>query len=224
MRYEETAENDIWWNGVYTQEYVKQEILKHEFDLHISKYISVDTVYSMAEMQFQMVYFMNMMLYSNVNTDELLVDVPEIATGARFKLVDLIVMLFALGYMYQGTKDTIVYDPIQAIAILGFNFKTDLVELSDYVQSQGFTLEEVGLDKFINPNPIGIRTWDELENVYKSNKEVYDRLVWLMNNANDYDEYCVYRKVYESLYSALTIFLGFKSTIKLCKKMSQSIL
>ena len=208
--YDETAANDIWWNGVYTDEYVKHEILKHEFDLHISKYISIDTVYSMAEMQFQMVYFMNMMLYSEVNTDELLVDVPEIASNTQFKLVDLIVMLFALGYMYQGIKDTIVYDPIQAIAILGFNFETDLAQLSEYVMSEGYTLEEIGLDKFINPNPIGIRTWDELETVYNSNKQVYDKLVWLMNNANDYDEYCVYRKVYESLYVTKLSFEMFR--------------
>lgn len=208
--YDETAANDIWWNGVYTDEYVKHEILKHEFDLHISKYISIDTVYSMAEMQFQMVYFMNMMLYSEVNTDELLVDVPEIASNTQFKLVDLIVMLFALGYMYQGIKDTIVYDPIQAIAILGFNFETDLAQLSDYVMSEGYTLEEIGLDRFINPNPIGIRTWDELETVYNNNKQVYDKLVWLMNNANDYDEYCVYRKVYESLYVTKLSFEMFR--------------
>lgn len=208
--YDETAANDIWWNGVYTDEYVKHEILKHEFDLHISKYISIDTVYSMAEMQFQMVYFMNMMLYSEVNTDELLVDVPEIASNTQFKLVDLIVMLFALGYMYQGIKDTIVYDPIQAIAILGFNFETDLAQLSDYVMSEGYTLEEIGLDEFINPNPIGIRTWDELETVYNNNKQVYDKLVWLMNNANDYDEYCVYRKVYESLYVTKLSFEMFR--------------
>ena len=208
--YDETAANDIWWNGVYTDEYVKHEILKHEFDLHISKYISIDTVYSMAEMQFQMVYFMNMMLYSEVNTDELLVDVPEIASNTQFKLVDLIVMLFALGYMYQSIKDTIVYDPIQAIAILGFNFETDLAQLSDYVMSEGYTLEEIGLDRFINPNPIGIRTWDELETVYNNNKQVYDKLVWLMNNANDYDEYCVYRKVYESLYVTKLSFEMFR--------------
>ena len=208
--YDETAANDIWWNGVYTDEYVKHEILKHEFDLHISKYISIDTVYSMAEMQFQMVYFMNMMLYSEVNTDGLLVDVPEIASNTQFKLVDLIVMLFALGYMYQGIKDTIVYDPIQAIAILGFNFETDLAQLSDYVMSEGYTLEEIGLDRFINPNPIGIRTWDELETVYNNNKQVYDKLVWLMNNANDYDEYYVYRKVYESLYVTKLSFEMFR--------------
>lgn len=208
--YDETAANDIWWNGVYTQEYVKHTILQHEFDLHISKYISVDTVYSMAEMQFQMVYFMNMLLYSDVNTDALLVDVPEISSSIQFKLTDLIIMLFALGYMYLDTKDNIIYDPIQTIAILGFNFETDLDKLAKYVEDHGMTIEEVGLDKFINPNPTGIRTWDYLEEVYTSNKQVYDKLVWLMNNANNYDEYLVYREVYEALYVTYLSFDMFR--------------
>ena len=208
--YDDTAANDIWWNGVYTHDYVKHEILEHEFDLHISKYISVDTVYSMAEMQFQMVYFMNMMLYSEVNTDLLLVDVPEIASNTQFKLVDLIVMLFALGYMYQGIKDNIIYDPIQAIDILGFNFTTDLGKLTQFVEDHGFTIEELGLDKFINPNPIGIRSFDELEEIYQNNKDVYDNLVWLMNNANNYDEYLVFKEVYESLYITRLSFDMFR--------------
>lgn len=198
--YEITAEYDIYWNGVYDADYVKHVILQHEFNIHITKYISIDTTYSLAEMQFQMVYFINMLLYSKVNTDMLLVEVPEISSNSKFKLVDLIIMLYALSYSYQGIVDTIVYDPIQSLAILGFNFQTDLAELTAYVEDQGFTLEDLGLDKFINPNPIGIRSFEELNHVYRSNKEVYDKLVKLINNANNKDEYDVYRKVYESLY------------------------
>lgn len=210
--YDETAAGDIWWNGVYTKEYVKQEILNHEFDIHISKYIGIETVYSMTEMQFQMVYFINMLLYNKVNTDELLVEVPEIMTNTSFRLIDLIITLYALGYMYQGVKDNIIYDPVQSLAVLGFNFETDLNELAEYVQSEGFTLEDVGLDKFINPNPAGIRTWEDLEMVYDNNKEVYAKLTWLMNNANDYKEYKVYRKVYESLYVCKLNFDVFKKS------------
>ena len=198
--YEETAEEDIYWNGVYTKEYVKHEILKHEFDCHISKYISVDTVYSLTEMQFQMVYFINMLLYSKVNTDLLQVEVPEISSSTSFKLVDLIIELYALEYMYLGVKDTIFYDPIQSLAVLGFNFTTDLNKLKEYVESEKMDIDQIGLNDFINPTPIGIRSWEELDEVYTKNKEVYDNLVYLINNANDYDEYKLYRKVYESLY------------------------
>lgn len=198
--YDETAANDIYWNGVYDKDYVKHEILKHEFDCHISKYISIDTVYSLTEMQFQMVYFINMLLYSKVNTDLLQVEVPEISYSGTFKLVDLIIELYALGYMYQGMKDTIIYDPIQSLAVYGFNFATDMQKLQEYIESEGSSMEELGIDKFINPNPIGIRSWEELDEVYTNNKEVYDNLVHLINNANNYDEYKMYRKVYESLY------------------------
>lgn len=210
MDYDQTVRDDIWWNGIYTHEYVKSEILKHEFDIHISKYISIDTVYSLTEMQFQMVYFMNMLLYSKVNTDMLQVEVPEISSSMTYKLVDLIIALFACSYMYQDIVDEIIYDPIQSIAILGFNFETDLDKLADYLDQHGFTIEDVGLDKFINPNPIGIRTWEELEEVYDNNKEVYTRLTKLINNANNKDEYDIYRTVYESLYVTRLNFDMFK--------------
>lgn len=198
--YDETAANDIYWNGVYDKDYVKHEILQHEFDCHISKYISIDTVYSLTEMQFQTVYFFNMLLYSNVNTDLLQVEVPELSYSGSFKLVDLILELYALGYMYQGIKDNIIYDPVQSLAVYGFNFKTDMKELQEYIESEGFTMEELGIDEFINPNPIGIRSWEELDEVYNTNKDIYENLVKLINNANNYDEYKLYRKVYEALY------------------------
>ena len=209
LNYDSTVDDDIYWNGVYTKEFVKHEILKHEFDLHLSKYISIDTVYSITEMQFQTIYFMNMLLYSKVNTDMLLVEVPEIGQ-APFKLFDLIIELFALNYMYQEIKDTIFYDPVQSIAVLGFNFETDLTELVNYIEGQKYTIEELGLDKFINPNPIGIRTWDELDRIYNNNKKVYEHLVRLMNNANNYDEYKLYRKVYDALYITRLNFDTFK--------------
>lgn len=198
--YDETAANDIYWNGVYDKDFVKHEILQHEFDCHISKYISIDTVYSLTEMQFQTVYFFNMLLYSKVNTDLLQVEVPELSYSGSFKLVDLIIELYALGYMYQGIKDNIIYDPVQSLAVYGFNFTTDMKELQEYIESEGFTMEELGIDEFINPNPIGIRSWEELDEVYNTNKDIYENLVKLINNANDYDEYKLYRKVYEALY------------------------
>ena len=210
VSYEETAEADIYWQGIYTEDYVKHTILEHDFDLHISKYISLDTVYSMAEMQFQMVYFMNMVLYSDINTDSLLVDVYELSTSIQFKITDLMITLFALGYMYQGCKDNIIYDPVQTLAVYGFNFKTDLDKLKQYVSDNGESLSDIKLDKFIMPESSRIRTFEELDKIYTDNKECYDRLVWLMNNANNKNEYDVYRKVYESLYVTRLSFNMFK--------------
>lgn len=200
VSYDETADEDIWWNGTYTKEYVKHKILEHEFNLHKSKYISIDTVYSLTDMQFEMVYFMNMLLYSKVNTDKLLVDVPEISANTQFKLTDLLITLFSLSYLYNETRDNIIYDPIRSLDVKGFNFTTDMKKLEEYLQSEGYTLEDLGLEGFKNPNPIGLQSWEEMHDVYTSNKNTYSKLIHLMNNANNYDEYKIYRTVYQSLY------------------------
>lgn len=198
--YDSTVYNDIYWNGVYTQEYVKHKILEHEFNINISKYISLDTVYSLTELQFEMVYFINMLLYSKVDTSDVRVEVPELSMSKTYPLVELLLLLYTMMYMYNGVNDTIVYDPVRALDVCGFNFETDIAELKTYVVAQGYTLEEVGLDKFQNPNPVGIHDWDTLLDTYHANKEVCNKLIKLMNNANDYAEYSLYRKVYQALF------------------------
>lgn len=209
--YDGLVSDDIYWNGVYTPEYVKHTILEHEFNINISKYISLDTIYSLTELQFEMVYFINMLLYSKVNTDDIRVEVPELSLSKTYKLVDLIILLYSLMYLYNGVNDTIVYDPVRAMAVCGFNFDTDLSELKTYVVNQGYTLEEVGLDKFKNPNPVGIHDWDTLISMYEDNKSVCLKLIDLMNHANDYDEYKLYRTVYDALYVTKLHFDMFTS-------------
>lgn len=212
LDYDEIVKDDVFWNGIYTKEYVKHTILEHEFSLRKSKYISVDTVYSLTEMQFELVYFINMLLYSNVNSDKLLVDVPEISMSKKFKLVDLIIALYSLMYLYNDTKDSIIYDPVKAMAVYGFNFETDISELSTYLAGHGFKLKDVGLERFKNPNPSGFTDWDDFITTYRNNKEIYDNLVNLMNNANCWHEYQIYRKIYQSLYVTKINFAQFQKS------------
>ena len=208
--YDEITADDIYWNGVYTKDYVKHTILEREFSLRDSKYLSIETLYSLTEMQFQMVYFMNMLMYSDIDMSDLLVEVPEISMTERFPLVDLLIMLFSLMYLYNGTKDNIIYNPVQAMDICGFNFETDLSELATYVVNAGYTLEDVGLDIFKNPKSVGIHTWEKLFETYNDNISVYKFLIKQMNNANDKDEYDLYKKVFEALYVTKLNFGYFK--------------
>lgn len=209
--YDDIVKDDIYWNGTYSPEYVKHVILEHEFSLRDSKYISIDTLYSLTEMQFQMVYFMNMLMYSHIDTNDLLVEVPAISLSEKFPLIDLMIMLFSLMYLYNGTKDNIIYNPIQAVDICGFNFETDLSELATYVINSGFTLEQVGLDIYKNPKSSGIHTWAKLFETYNDNMSVYKFLIRQMNNANDKNEYDIYKKVYQSLFVTRLNFDYFKN-------------
>lgn len=195
--YDETVREDIYWNGPYSREYVREEILKHNFNVVVSKYISVDTVYSLTELTFELVYFINMIMYSGIDVNSLTVAVPEVSSSTEFPLIDLIILLYSLMYLYNGTEDNIIYDPVQAMAVLGFNFEVDMNKLESYVQEHGYTLEELGVSEFRNVN--GIYDYKQLIDVYTTNKKINDHLIHEIVTANDKDIYDIYMTLYNSL-------------------------
>lgn len=196
--YDSFVEEDTYWNGPYDAEFVKQTILEHQFNLVISKYIGMEIVYSMTEIMFQVVYFMNMIMYS-VDTSALVVDIPEFSSTIKFPLIDCFICLFSLGYLYKGIEDSIMYNPVQAMGIFGFNFEVDMDKLGEYVAEKGFTLEELGVADFQVPTN-GIFTYNQLMEIYTKNKNIYHHVVHEMVNANDKDIYDIYRTIFQSLY------------------------
>lgn len=197
--YDEFVEDDVYWNGPYTAQDVKNTILEHEFNMVITKYIGMDIVYSMTEMAFQLVYFINMIMYSDVDISQLTIDIPKISSTMKFSLIDCLIALFSLGYLYKELEDNIMYQPVQAMDVLGFNFEVDMDKLAEYVAEKGFTLEELGVEDFQIPSS-GIFTYNQLIEIYTKNKNIYKHLVHEITNANDKNMYDIYRKIYESLF------------------------
>lgn len=198
VSYDDIVSNDTYWNGIYTAEYVKHKILEHEFNMHISKYLGMETVYSMTEMTMQLTYFINMLLYSNIDTNRLLVSVPELSSTEQFTLIDLFIGLYSLGYIYKNVQDNIIYEPVKYMAVCGFNFEVDMGKLAGYVKDKGYTLEELGVSDFQIPSS-GILSFNQLLEVYTKNRNIHDHLVKEMNNANDKDIYDIYKTIYQSL-------------------------
>lgn len=207
--YDSFVEDDVYWNGRYTAEHVKHTILEHQFNMVISKYIGMEMVYSMTEMAFQVVYFMNMLMYS-VDTSSLTIDIPEFSSTMKYPLIDCFICLFSLGYLYKGLEDTIMYHPVQAMDVMGFNFEADMDRLAEYVAEKGFTLEELGVSNFKIPSS-GIFTYNQLIEIYTNNKNIYNHVVHEMVNANDKDIYDIYRTIFQSLYVTKLNFDYFTS-------------
>ena len=196
--YDEITDKDRYWTGVYNKEYVKSQILKKDFNIYLSKYMSIDTIYSMTDMSFDIVYFINMLLYSGVNMSALKIQLPELSSKIEFELTDLFITLYALGYIYHGFEDNIIYDPASALEIKGFNFNTDMDKLAAYVNSKGYTLEELGVSGFVMPKS-GVLSFGQLMEVYLNNKNIYDHLVNEIRNVKDKDMYDIYKYIYDSL-------------------------
>lgn len=198
LDYDEIALGDKYWNGDLDHNDVKRAILEDEFNYLQSKYISIDTIYSMTELSFQLCYFYNILFDEYKLEDKLFVRVPTINGLAKFKLVDLISYLYSLMYEYNGVVDDLMDTPTKILYIKGFNFSVDMTALAAYVQEQGFTMEELGVGGFIIPET-GLLSYEQLIHVYTNNKNIHDHIVKQLYKADNKKIYDIYKKIYDSL-------------------------
>ncbi len=198
LEYDSIVEGDKYWNGELTHEYVKSTILAKEFNYVQSKYISVDTMYSLSELSFQMVYFYNMVLDDVILEELLTVRVPAINGLGVFKFVDILCYLYALTYEYNNLEDDIITSQTNILHVKGFNFKANMSKLASYVKEKGFTLEELGVSDF-KIYKDQLLSYNQLMNIFTNNKNIHDHIVKQMFTADNYDIYKVYSDLYDSL-------------------------
>ena len=198
LDYDEIVLGDKYWNGDLNHEYVKQSIIEKEFNYIQSKYLSVDTIYSLTELSFQLIYFHNM-IFDDKKVEEMLkLRVPCINTHKLFKFVDIICYLHALMYEYNNIEDDIMNTQTKIMYIKGFNFKVDMEYLGNYVREQGFTLEELGVSDFQIPEG-QVLSYNQLMYIFTKNKEIHDHIVKQMFNADNKKIYDIYKTLYESM-------------------------
>lgn len=197
--YDQMVNKDPLWNGGLDHDYVKSEIMKLQFNHYYTKYMSVEVLNAMSTMAFQMCYFHNILFDDHYIEDRLLVSLGSIYPSSvrKFRLVDVLCFLYALGYRYRGYKDSILSKQSKVMYVLGFNFEADLDLLATKIAQKGYTFKDLGIDGWSNPSEI--LTVSQLVEVYTNNKNIHDHLVKCMNNAEDKREYDVYNMVYEAL-------------------------
>ena len=195
--YDDVVLGDKYWNGTEEHEIIKQRIIETEFNYLQSKYFSIDTIYNLTSVAFDVCYFFNMVFDNDEFEKLILIRVPLINSTTSFKLVDLICYLFALAYEYQGIKDSIMDTQGKVLHIKGFNFKADLAELAKYVEEKGYTLADLGVDEF--QIPVTSMTFNQLLNVFTKNKAIYDHITYEIVHANNKRIYDIYKKLYDSL-------------------------
>lgn len=194
--YNYLANTDKYWNGEYTKDEIKEQILQYEFNIIRTKYISVDAVVELTDLSFQIPYFTNMIMFSNIEND---LKVPiSVISNESILLTDLFILIYSLMYEYYGLEDTIIDTSDKYLAIKGFNFDVNMAELSDYVTEKGFTLEELGVSEFTIPKG-GILTFNQLIKIYTKNKEIHDHLLEQMMYAESKKIYDIYKYLYDAL-------------------------
>ena len=207
--YDEITDSDSKWDGGLDHESIIKEILKEEFNFTRTKYISIDTIYEIAQMSAQQSYFFNF-LYDNVELEsQLTIQIPYISAGTQFKISDTFTLLTALTYLYNDTKDMIMDTQSKVLYVNGFNFKADLAtlasEIAPVVKYDNVIVDHKStlhareqLDKFQIPTS-SIPSFKEMMNIYINNLDVRDELLKGMQEADNKKVYDVYKKLYDAL-------------------------
>lgn len=202
LTYEEVVYNDIFWNGPGSteelHEEIKYKILEQEFNYVHSKYISIDTLHDMASLSFEMVYFFNM-VFDLIPKEELLVmKVKEIDYNVYFKMTDLICVLYILMYIRFDIEDNILDTQGKVLHVTKFNFEVNMSQIYNYIKEKRFTPEELGLEEFLIPDA-PITTYSELIDIYVRNRNIYRHLKLMMQKADRYHMYKIYKDLFDSL-------------------------
>ena len=199
--YDTIVDGDAHWIGDQEYQIVKSDIKDLDFTILRSKYYSIEAVIDLAKRNFTMVYFMNMLMYHDIDESLLKVNMPNISTTRKFELMDIICTLFSLGYIYYGVEDTIIDTRAKAAQILGFNMDADLSKISSWLDEnhKGLTLKDLHVDTFQVPENGKIMSFNELEDMFFTNKDCYDHIRSVMSNPPSKEIYDAYRYIYKAL-------------------------
>lgn len=193
---------DGWWDGQYyihnAHDYIKNNIYIQKFNYERSKYYQVASVVNLTEFCSQVNYFYSMLYDDVLLEEEIDIAIPILSSCHRFNLTHLFIYMTILTYIYNEYEDFIIDTPSQYMWINGFNFTADLEELKKYLKDNKQCLTNFPIWNFITPTS-QVKDLVEFVNVYKTNMSVKDTILKHMVDANDFKEYILWKKIYDSL-------------------------
>lgn len=198
VSYEEMTNDDEYWTGGLDPSYVRNKILEKEFNIDRTKFVSIDTIYEMDRLSFEMSYFFNIIFDNVYLENKLVLKISSIAPGVTFKLKHAIFYLYLLTYERSNILDSIFDTPTKVLSVNGFNFRADLSKLAVYLKSKHYTFEDLGIQDFTVPTS-DILTYNQLIQIYLKNKNVYTHLLQQMKDAQDAEIYNIYEEIFDSL-------------------------
>lgn len=205
--YDIITTSDEYWDGNSDHDDIKAAILDQEFSWVRTKYISIDTMYDITQMCFDLPYFINIFVDDwkikedgKWIEDYLYVKIPTIKNNHSFRVADLFIYMMAITHIYHKHEDNIMIERSKILSILGFNFHVDMHELAyDIWKNTRMDINEMGADYFYIPEK-HITDFNYLLQLFTKNKEIWNTVSEGMVHADNKRVYDAYKKVYDACY------------------------
>lgn len=101
--YDDITYADKYWDGNNDHQYVKEEILKRDFTIEPTKYMSIEYHIPLADYLYQSSYLLGLILRTTTDIDDIRIPVPTINDSAEFKISDLFLYLVLLTNSFDRT-------------------------------------------------------------------------------------------------------------------------
>lgn len=177
-----------------------------EFNLDISKYVSVESAYEITQLVFEMSYFLNLLIDNRLYTSGIKATnmYSALASSDLFTYIMFCFSLMCKRYDFEGN---INYQPADIAALLKFNLEdviNDIVAIN-----KEYRLNINVNDFLLMNNPSAALSANQIVEVYKYNRDVYNRLNEAINKTDNLQKYLGLSKIKKLLFVSTNLTKTF---------------
>lgn len=191
LDYDEVTRDDpYWWEDAdlseikYTSTYNYVE----------TKYLSLNLMYKMTEMLFEITYAFRMIIDKNEDVKNFTISIPKINSDVSFNIFEITVFLVSLLCKKHGFKPGIVTTPSMISHIYGFNFNPETIEyIKKIITDNSKIIDQETLNYFRN---LEINYPEDVNNLFVKIREFNTFIIDKMRKSNNIKEYHIYKDIF----------------------------
>lgn len=187
------SSDPYWWEDSELEELKYSEV----FNYIETKYLSVNLMYKMTEMLFELSYAFRLILDKKESVANYTLSIPKIIPDINFNIFDVVVFMIALLCKKHKFSGNIITDPGLVAHIYGFDFTAaDTDEYKSLLESlDGTDPDSVELKRYLtNMNISGDADVSEL---FTTLRNYNTFMVNKMREIQDIHKYRVYRRIFD---------------------------
>lgn len=192
--YDAIADTDNYWGGgEISKAELKQQILKLNFNQILTKYVSLNNMYNVSELNFETAYIFNTLFKLKSNLSALKINLGMIYDSS-LPLFDVIIYVYCLMMKKYNYGGEIISDFSTNLQLKGFNFNSDLGDLKTLAKELKLDIDLNSLTFTSVASNIGI-----IDTLYMKCKKIRDKIYDRMMSSNNIYEYEKLKRLYDSI-------------------------
>lgn len=213
LSYEEVTNSDYLWQ--LTDEET-DKMLKEEFNLLMSKYISIEACFDVTYMTFEVCCLINLILYSRQNIQKINISNHYAASGIT-SIWTMLVFLLAAMAKKADFDGNIIYEPLEMAEIMRFNYSDIADEIKRITEKYELQIDVTdktvpGYDTIKLTKPIGFTDGPDTVRIYVRNRNLYEAILQEMAITDDIRQYESLAQLKDLLFYSASERITFQKT------------